>query len=178
MAKTKNVDREDIVFCYELPNSIPEVAERLGISRSTVRYHLAKAGVLRKRTEALHIAARKGRLSASQGRKRDFSAEWKRNIARAKRRHSQKYAKGTTLKAKGYIEITKGANKGRMQHRVVMESILGRKLLPYECVHHKDGRKANNHPDNLEIMTRSEHSRHHAHENSRTRKRDEKGRFA
>jgi len=35
------------------------------------------------------------------------------------------------------------------KHRVVMEELLGRLLLPGEVVHHKDKNKLNNSPDNL-----------------------------
>jgi len=52
---------------------------------------------------------------------------------------------------------------GRHEHRRVMEEKLGRKLLSSEIVHHKDENKRNNHPDNLELMTRAEHIRHHLH---------------
>lgn len=38
------------------------------------------------------------------------------------------------------------------EHRLVMEQILGRYLDPQEVVHHKDGDKQNNHPDNLEVF--------------------------
>lgn len=47
-------------------------------------------------------------------------------------------------------------------HRVVMENKLGRLLTPDEIVHHKDENKRNNHPDNLQVMTRAQHARHHA----------------
>lgn len=50
------------------------------------------------------------------------------------------------------------------QHRKVMEDYLGRKLRPDEIVHHKDHNRANNDISNLEVMTRSEHSRLHARE--------------
>lgn len=50
---------------------------------------------------------------------------------------------------------------GRHIHRVVAEQKLGRALLPGEIVHHKDGDKWNNHPDNLEVMTQAEHVRIH-----------------
>ena len=39
------------------------------------------------------------------------------------------------------------------EHRLVMEGILGRYLQPWENVHHKDGDRQNNEPDNLEFWT-------------------------
>jgi hypothetical protein len=46
-------------------------------------------------------------------------------------------------------------------HRFIMEQHLGRKLTFNEIVHHIDEDKTNNALDNLEIMTRAEHSRLH-----------------
>lgn len=46
-------------------------------------------------------------------------------------------------------------------HREVMELSIGRKLLPKEVVHHRDGNPKNNSIENLEILQWSEHSRHH-----------------
>jgi hypothetical protein len=46
-------------------------------------------------------------------------------------------------------------------HRVIMEARLGRFLEDNEIVHHKDEDKMNNHWDNLEVMTQSEHAREH-----------------
>lgn len=48
-----------------------------------------------------------------------------------------------------------------MEHRLVMSNKLGRPLLPSEHVHHIDGDKTNNSPDNLEIVNKSEHHRSH-----------------
>jgi hypothetical protein len=46
------------------------------------------------------------------------------------------------------------------EHRLVMEHMLGRYLLPNEAVHHKDGNKQNNAPGNLELFSsNSEHLR-------------------
>lgn len=50
-----------------------------------------------------------------------------------------------------------------LEHRLVMSEYLGRLLEKDEDIHHIDGNKKNNDPNNLELMTRSEHMRlHHA----------------
>lgn len=46
-------------------------------------------------------------------------------------------------------------------HRHIMEVFLGRKLTRNEIVHHKDGNPLNNDISNLELLSRSEHSRYH-----------------
>lgn len=49
----------------------------------------------------------------------------------------------------------------RDQHRLVMESVIGRKLVRSEHVHHKDGNKQNNDISNLEILSSSQHAKEH-----------------
>ncbi len=51
---------------------------------------------------------------------------------------------------------------GRHEHRVVMEQKLGRPLVAGEIVHHVDGNKKNNGPDNLVLTTRAKHSAIHS----------------
>ena len=47
------------------------------------------------------------------------------------------------------------------EHRLVMETKLGRLLDPKEVVHHLDGNPRNNHPANLEVFaTNTDHLRH------------------
>lgn len=61
------------------------------------------------------------------------------------------YKPGRHLNSSGYINVRTGVGKRRLEHRVVMERMLGRPLLPNENVHHKNGIKTDNRPSNLEL---------------------------
>lgn len=61
----------------------------------------------------------------------------------------------------GYLEVKVNGEWIR-EHRHVAEEALGRKLKRGEVVHHKDGCRTNNSPENLEIMTNGRHTTLHS----------------
>ena len=83
-------------------------------------------------------------------------------MSESRKRWAQQNAIGISLKPCGYYEITKGVNKNRRLHDVIMERHIGRKLESYEVVHHVNGIKTDNRIANLQLMTKSNHSSLHA----------------
>ncbi len=67
--------------------------------------------------------------------------------------------KGGHITGSGYKVISRIGKSNLYEHRVVAEQMIRRPLLPGEVVHHKDGNRLNNSPDNLQVMTASEHAK-------------------
>jgi endogenous inhibitor of DNA gyrase (YacG/DUF329 family) len=55
------------------------------------------------------------------------------------------------------------------EHRVVMERVLGRLLTSDEHVHHINHVKTDNRPENLEVVSKAEHLKHHRPDHEETR---------
>lgn len=146
---------------YLLGKSIPQISEILGIPKSTIRFRLKKDGILRSRADGVRIAAKNGRRAYLKGTTRVFTEQWKKNISEGQKKRYENIAKGKSLKPSGYIEITTGEHKGRGEHCVIAETIIGRRLFANECVHHKNGDRSDNRPENLVVMTRSQHTSLH-----------------
>lgn len=71
------------------------------------------------------------------------------------------YRGGFIHKTLGY-KIVQHEGKKSYEHRVIAETILGRKLEGNEVVHHVNHNKLDNRPENLIITTQSKHLKQHA----------------
>lgn len=69
----------------------------------------------------------------------------------------------------GYVAIREGGRYVK-EHRLVMERILGRELRSNEVVHHINGIRHDNRPENLQVMTQAEHIRLHMNQHHHGRK--------
>jgi len=67
--------------------------------------------------------------------------------------------KGGYLSSAGYKVINVMGKKGVYEHRLIAEQMLGRPLNVDEVVHHRDGNRANNSPENLVVLKRQEHDK-------------------
>ena len=73
--------------------------------------------------------------------------------------HANAWKGGRVVSRNGYVTVLVGRGhhladqQGRAyEHRVVAEQKLGRVLLPGEIVHHIDGDRHNNDPENLQVF--------------------------
>ena len=64
-----------------------------------------------------------------RGKTQEFSDEWRMNIAIAAQTRADKTAVGLSLKPSGYIEHTRGRDKGRREH----VTRLGAVMRPPPC---------------------------------------------
>lgn len=59
------------------------------------------------------------------------------------------------ITSSGYVIRTLNGRR-ESQHRVVMAEMIGRSLLSHESPHHKNGDRADNRPENLELWSKSQ----------------------
>ncbi len=129
---------EELRKLYEKADSASDLARQLGLNAKTLQYHMRKAGI--------DIRARGWHSPKSTPpRYHEAAPNWRGGRSRT----SHGYIKALVNEhpsrdGKGYV----------FEHRLVMEEKLGRFLLPTENVHHLNGVRDDNRPENLELWTR------------------------
>jgi transposase len=128
-----------------------EIARELGTQEDNVSYWVYKHGLRSKegdfKSRAIKKSLRKKYPSGRTGRK---ASNWQ----------------GGRREVSGYIYVYApdhpyANNKAVAEHRLVMEKKIGRHLTPDEVVHHLDGNRKNNDPDNLVLYKRGQHVSKH-----------------
>lgn len=141
-AKLRAQERSPFIECFICNKSFRIKTSEIGVRVTCSMKCSAKHRKIYMKGEGNHQHGLKGNLNAS----------WK---------------DGKRISNYGYVLIYVGKENGRgsddyaLEHRVLMERHIGRKLLRQEIVHHKNGIKTDNRIENLEIMSLSEHTSKH-----------------
>ena len=136
-SQTINLDVKLIEQLYiEQETPVRQIASELNVSVGTIYNCLKKMGITRTNSEA-HKGLQAGKDNPN----------WKG---------------GKYKKREGYVMVLSGKRKYKYEHQIVIEQTLGRPLLPGEVVHHINGGRSDNRPENLEVFSsHSEHMKRH-----------------
>jgi hypothetical protein len=124
--------------------SMEQIAKLYSVGTSTIKRRLIKENItIRDTSNAMKNAIKMGRRNVLIN---GHGPNWK---------GGKKYRYG-------YVEIYMPKHPSSQcgyikEHRLVMEKQIGRYLKSYELVHHKNGIKDDNRPDNLIIVIRKKH---------------------
>ncbi len=134
--KTK-IDEAELISLYSTSKTaVRDLAARYGVSIQAIYGRLKALGVKRRSNSEAHAGLQVG----------EKNSIWKG---------------GRRVGSNGYVWVR---HDGRevLEHRLVAEKMLGRKLLAVEVVHHKNHVTTDNRPENLEIISsQSAHMRKH-----------------
>ena len=157
---------------YENGLSGSELAKLAGVSSVAVITALKKEGAtIRPLSEAMTLSHNKPGMAEkfselATGRK--HSEETKSKLGSIVGPDHPLWRGGLTVSSGGYLQFTaskaNGAHAGKLLHQVICEWKEGRPIPDGHHVHHLDGNKLNNHPENLVSMSAADHARLHLEE--------------
>ena len=114
-----------------------------------------------KKCQGRFLATQPGPMAGKRHSPESIAKMRKARKASAKRGRENPNWKGSYM-SRGYRYISQPGGRARPEHRIVMEQELGRPLAADESVHHRNGIKTDNRPENLEVHSKAEHTRLHA----------------
>ena len=105
----------------------------------------------------------KGQIPWNKGLTKETNESVRRTAEKRTGENHPLWKGGIAKATGGYIKIKKRNHPDAtcegyvLEHRLVMEKMLGRRLLFHEEVHHKNGIKDNNRKSNLELVIKTKH---------------------
>ena len=170
MTTWTNKERSILCMLVDAGQTNIAIAEELGRSYGSVCHQIYRLGKAREKGVNQSFF---GLANSMQGKHHSEEAKKKiRERARERLKDRTKHPNwrgGKTINQNGYVMLTlpehprAGANGQVFEHVVVMENILSRHLLPDECVHHINGVRTDNRPENLMLFRdNADHQHYHA----------------
>lgn len=169
------VTPEELRVSYDEMGTLQAVADRYGVSKKLILNYMKRYGISRNRRgtpedfkERIMGLAGEGKNGTEIASVLGITGTYVRLIAKQFGiKITDNFHKGYRITHNGYKAVRipghpdADATGYVRVHRLVAEKKLGRPLGPDEIVHHINGDKLDNRPENLEVMGRPSHNTHH-----------------